>query len=110
MRRSSGRSWIPSVAAAVLLAVMTSPVAAGEPGGTVIGGGDDPNVAIEQSAADGAVTRWKVQQAARLRAASEHASKGRTHNSGGTPQPDLVPPPGGADCPPVTFVLDSRAR
>lgn len=114
MRRSSGfRRTIRTapVAAAVLLAVISTPVAAADPSGTVTGGGDDPAISVQQSGADRAVTRWKVRQAARLRAAVEQAAhRSGDRGSWGAPQPNLIPPPCGADCPPVTFVLDSWAR
>lgn len=73
----------------------------------VIGGGDDPSVVIRQSNDDNAVTRWKLHQAARLRSAVELAGRPAT---GQRPQPALVAPPCGTDCPPVTFALQSWAR
>jgi hypothetical protein len=110
MRRSSGRfraTAVASVAAAVLLAAISSPAAAGEPGPIVIGGGDDPSITVAQTADDLAVTRWKLREAARLRSVVEQASRLPAHRHG--PQPALVPPPCG-NCPPDTFVLDSWAR
>jgi hypothetical protein len=114
MRRSSGHprtaAAVASVAAAVLLAALSSPVRAGEPGPIVTGGGDDPGIAVEQTADDLAVTRWKLRQAARLRAAVEQAARRGGRGAGDSPQPGLIPPPCTYDCPPVTFVLDSWAR
>lgn len=112
MRRSSGRSRataVASVAAAVLLAAISSPVLAGEPSPSIVGGGDDPGSTVEQTAGDLAVTRWKVSEAERLRAAAERGSGLPAERRGGV-QPALVPPPCGSDCPPVTFVLESWAR
>lgn len=110
MRRSSGTRRtiiVAPVAAAVLMAVFATPAWAADPP-LVTGGGDDPAISVPQSTADRAVTRWKVREASRLRAAVEHGS--RRGGPGHAPQPNLVPPPCGADCPPVTFVLDSWAR
>jgi hypothetical protein len=115
MRRSSGRSratGVASVTAAVLLAVMSSPVSAGEPQRSVTGGGDDPSVAVEQTAADRAVTGWKVQQATHLRGTVERGAKpgpGGSAGSAGPSKPQMIAPCG-SDCPPSSFALESWAR
>lgn len=113
MRRSSGRpraTAVASVAAAVLLAAMSSPVSAGDPvGRVVVVGGDDPSIRVEQTADERAVTRWKVSQAARLRAAVEGASTRASGGSSQVPQPGFIAPCG-SDCPPNSFRLDSWAR
>ncbi|HYL40913.1 MAG TPA: hypothetical protein VET90_06355, partial [Candidatus Binatus sp.] len=109
---SSGRSratGVASVAAAVLLAAISSPVAATEPGriGT---GGDDPAIVVAQSAEDLAVTRWKLDQAERLRVAVGRGARAEGAGQGARPQPALVPPVCTYDCAPVTFALASWAR
>jgi len=114
MPRSSGRissTVVASVAATVLSAVIASPVAAAgpSPGAVVVGGGDDPSIVVEPSAADRALDRWKLRIGAELRAAYEYASRRASPRSVGTAQPDFIAPCG-SDCPPDTFVLDSWAR
>lgn len=96
MRWSSGRPWKTSAAVAVLLAAVAAPVSAGNPEPRVVGGGDDPNVAVQQSHHDVAVNRWKAREASRLQAA--------------VPQPLMPAPSCTADCPPVQFILGSYAR
>ncbi len=113
MRRSSGHfraTAVANVAAAVLLAAIASPAAAAGPNPVVIGGGDDPAIVVEQSADELAVPAAKVEQAARLRAAVEAASRHGTGRAAGRPQPNLVPPVCTGDCPPATFALNSYAR
>ncbi|HJW21584.1 MAG TPA: hypothetical protein VJ506_04055 [Candidatus Limnocylindrales bacterium] len=55
------------------------------------------------------MTRWKVSQAGRLRAAAERASARASGRAGQTPQPGFIAPCG-SDCPPYSYVLDSSAR
>jgi hypothetical protein len=137
MRRSSGRdrtigrpgnrgrTWPTALtAAAILLAALATPAGAGNPragSGIVTGGGDDPGVVVEPSAADLELIDWKLAEAARLRAAGRRAApsghgaapsgrRAAPSGHGAGPAPQMIAPCTW-DCPPPSqYALESYAR
>jgi hypothetical protein len=95
---------------------MAGSVRAGDPETIVTGGGDDPGIAVVESAADRAITDWKLAEAARLRAAARAALGDSALRPGSRrepgrqgPQPAYLAPPC-SDCPPSGYLLESFAR
>jgi hypothetical protein len=104
--RASWSRWGVAVLSALVAA---GPVSASSPRGEVVGGGDDPSVVQVQTPGDMAVTRWKQDVAASLRAATEAAAR-PAPGAGGGPSPDVLAPDCWWACPPVLYALESYAR